>query len=175
MKTRFRFHYQTTAHLWLASLPLLSPPPCFALSPPGWLLHQPRQELIPEFCPWLSNPSLPGQWPASAALLWDLPAAVITSGTQALGLPHRWHGGGGGGCRGLKGREGRFFCAGRCKKCRWCACYSRIKLYSLPLVPPFKKATLLTLTKFIVWLYIVRCHNSIYFQSSKVPYLITYS
>lgn len=53
--------------------------------------------------------SLPGQWPASAALLWDLIAAVITSGTQALGLPHRWHCGGGGGWeQRAERRKGRF-------------------------------------------------------------------
>lgn len=171
MKTWFRFHYQTTAHLF-ALLPPAPLPAALFCTVSSRLTPLPAQTgAYPGVLSLASNPSLPGQWPASAALLWDLLAAVITSGTQALGLPHRWHGGGGGGCRGLKGREGRFFCAGRCKKCCWCACYSRIKLYSLPLVPPFKKATLLTLTKRIVWLYIVRCHYFIYFQYGKVPFI----
>lgn len=38
-----------------------------------------------------SCPCLPGQWAASAAILWDLHGAVITSGTQALGSLYRWH------------------------------------------------------------------------------------
>lgn len=57
-----------------------------------------------------SHPSLPGQWPASVTLLWELLLAVITSGIKALGLPDRWHGGGGG-CIGLKGGKGGSFCA----------------------------------------------------------------
>lgn len=54
------------------------------------------------------HPSLPGQWPASVALLWELLVAVITSGIQALGLLHRWHGGWGW-AHGVERRKGRIF------------------------------------------------------------------
>lgn len=55
-----------------------------------------------------SHPSLPGQWPASVTLLWELLLAVITSGIQALGLLDRWHGGGGWVHR-VERRKGRIF------------------------------------------------------------------
>lgn len=86
-----------------------------------------------------SYPSLPGQWPASVALLWELLVAVITSGIQALGLPHRWHGEWGWVHR-VERSKGRIF------RCSWqddvrtaadlpATAGVRIKLYSLPCTP----------------------------------------
>lgn len=98
-----------------------SPPPCFP-SPRCLALlrlslkvdssaHQDRslsRSPVLDF-----QPLLLGQWPASAALLWELQAAVITSGTETLGLPHRWHSGGGV-QRGLKRRKGRLSLCSTC-------------------------------------------------------------
>lgn len=104
-------------------LPVSSCLCCLILTPPGWFLHQSRQELWPWFLP-LSL----GQWPASAALLWELVAAVITSGTQALGLPHRWHGG----CRRLKRGKRGSFCAVQRRDVRNAA-RMRVELDGLPI------------------------------------------
>lgn len=129
----------TAAHLYsLLFLPLFLSLPCFALSLSGWLLHQPRQELILEFCPWFPPLS---------------PWAVTCQRCPPLGSPsccnYLWHPGSGASTqvtlwRGLGAevwKEEREVLSvqptGRCQKCRWSVCYCRIKLYSL--VPLLKR------------------------------------
>lgn len=51
LETRFTFT-TTTAHPSAFLSTVFSLLPCFALSLPGRLTHQPRQEFILEFCPW---------------------------------------------------------------------------------------------------------------------------
>ena len=149
MESWFRFHYQNSTSF--------SFPPFFSclllfcsvssrLTPPT---NQDRS------LSWSSvlgfHPSLPGQWPASAALLWEHLAAIITSGTQALGLPHRWHVGEGG-CRGLKGGKGGSFFAADRGYVRTATALpatsgARINPYTLPYSPNLKKDTQLTLKR----------------------------
>lgn len=128
----------TTAHLSLSSLLLLSSLPCFALSPPGRLLHQPRQELILEFCPWFPPLS---------------PWAVTCQRCPPLGAPsccnYLWHPGSGastqvtwwrGWVQRVERRKGRFFLCSRQGDVSSAADLPatagvRIKLYSLPCTP----------------------------------------
>lgn len=121
----------TAAHISpssLLSLLLSSSPPCFALSPPGWLLHQPRHKLILEFCPWFPPLS---------------PWAVTCQRCPPLGshscCNYLWHPGSGASTQVTRWRgvgwvqrgwkEEREVLSvqptGRCQKCCWSACYCR--------------------------------------------------
>lgn len=127
------------AHLSFSSL-LFSSLPCFAPSPLGWFLHQPRQELILEFCPWFPPIS---------------PRAVTCQCCPPLGSPsccnYLWHPGsgafhtgdmveGGGWVQKVERRKGRFFLCSRQSDVRGAADLPAIaeiwiQLYSLQCTP----------------------------------------
>lgn len=151
------------AHLSFSS-PLFSSLPCFALSPLGWFLHQPRQELILEFCPWFPPIS---------------PRAVTCQCCPPLGSPsccnYLWHPGsgafhtgdmveGGVGTEGWK--EEREVLSvqptERCQRCCWSACYCRNLDTTIqpPLYPT--KSTLLTLkTTTVTFTHCIKCTLSL--------------
>ena len=122
---RLHYHYSTSS---LHSLLFFSSLPCFALSPPGWLLYQARQKLILEFCPWFPPLS---------------PWAVTCQSCPPLGAPscynYLWHQDSGastqvtrwrGWARTVERRKGRFFLCSRQGDVRIaaaCYCWSQNK------------------------------------------------
>lgn len=133
MKSWFRFHYQNST-----SFSFLSPALLLAVF---LLLHQQRQELILEFCPWFPPLSPwavtcqrcpPLGAPRCCNYLWHPGSGASTQVT--------WWGMGGGGAEGVERRKGRFFLSSRQGDVRSGAdppatAGVGMKLYSLPCTP----------------------------------------
>lgn len=130
--------FTTTAHLSTLTPPSYLSSPCFSPSPPGWLLHQPRQKLILEFCPqfppfspWAVTCQCcpPMGAPSCCNYLWHPGSGASTQVTCWGGWVHR-----------AERRKGRFFLCCRQGYVRTAADLPatagvRIKLSSFPCSP----------------------------------------